>query len=36
MKKLTGKVHLTQFKVRSTINRNLSRPTLEVERVRSD
>jgi len=36
MKKLTGKVHLTQFNARSTINPNLSRPTLEVESVGSD
>jgi hypothetical protein len=36
MKKLRGKGRLTQFNARSTINPNLSRPTLEVERVRSD
>ena len=36
MKKLTGKVHLTQFDARCTIKPNLSRPTLEAKRVSSD
>jgi len=36
MKKLTGKVHLTQFDAMCSINPNLSRPKLEAKRVSCD